>query len=159
MKAAPASNPPNTPRMTATLRRIGFLPRRPLPGGSLLRRRLLSRSGRLPGGGLARSRLWLQASQRRLEVVEDEPDRRVLPRRGRNRGLLVADDEDAAFRSCDLELGQRALARLELLRAGKQLCSRLGQHFGAGRVCQRRARDLSLAVEDDRGLDLRGDLG
>src|SRR5438128_10906705 len=94
MNAAPASSPPTTPRMAAALRRIGLLPRR-LSRRGLLRRGLLLRGGRLPRRRLPSDGLGLDAAQRRLEVVEDEPDRRVRAGRSGDCGLVVSDDEDA----------------------------------------------------------------
>src|SRR6266511_461948 len=82
MKAAPASMPPTTPRMAAALRRILLLPRR----GGLARGGLLLRAGSR-GRLLPRSRLacrcGLETSQRRLEVVEDEPHGRRSDRGAR----------------------------------------------------------------------------
>src|SRR5438552_12141070 len=103
MSAAPATMPPRTPRIAAALRRIGLL---------LSRRRLLFRDRLRRGGGLARAgglpfrRRGLDAPQRGLEVVEDEPDRRIGTRRRRDGRLALAHDEDAALAGCDLELGE-----------------------------------------------------
>src|SRR3954465_680984 len=158
MNAAPASMPATPPRMSAALRRIGLL----LPRSGLLRRRRLSpgtcllRRGRARTLASRRGRFRLRprgldAAERRLEVVEDEADRRIGAGRGGDRRFALADDEDAALPCRDLELRQRRSTRLQLLRRREQL--RCGSCKGLA-VGKRRAGDLALVVEDDGSLDL-----
>src|SRR6478609_6695288 len=157
MNAAPASIPPATPRAAAMLRRIRLLPRCRLPcsclllggrsGGRLLRgrRRLLLRGRTLRGG--------LHASESRLQVVEDEPGRRISAGRRGDGRLAVADDEDAAFARGDLELCEHTLAGLDSLGCGEQRACRLRQLIRPAAVDERRTGDLALLVEDHGGLD------
>src|ERR687887_286416 len=114
--------PPMIPSRTARLRLIGLLPRRCLPRGGLLLRR-----GRtlLPGGGgfSARRglRLRFDAAERRLQVVEDKPDRGIAAGRRDDRGLPVTYDEDASLRGRHLELGQGARSAPEPFGRGEEL--------------------------------------
>jgi hypothetical protein len=112
--------------------------------------------GRGAGRGTRRR---LHAPKRRLQVVEDEADGGIAPGRGRDRRLSLADDEHAALPGGDLELRQGTVSGLDLLGRRQQLRRRLRELAGAARVSERRACDLARLVEDDRGLDLRGDLG
>src|SRR5262245_28718313 len=117
MNAAATSTPARSPRMAAALRRIG-LPLARGAGFARLRGLLVRRAaGLLPRGGrLARGlRLRGDVPQRRLEVVEDEADGGVAPRRGGDARLAVAHDEDAALACRDFQLRERALTRLELV--------------------------------------------
>src|SRR6266511_3180404 len=151
MKAAPASMPPTTPRMAAALRRILLLPRR----GGLARGGLLLRAGSR-GRLLPRSRLacrcGLETSQRRLEVVEDEPHGRIAGRRRGDARLPFAHDEHAALAGGDLELRERALTGLDPVGRGQQLSRGPGQRVRPARVRERRPRHLAFVV--DRGPHL-----
>src|SRR6478752_10087444 len=163
MNAAPASIPPATPRAAAMLRRIRLLPRCRLArsclllggrsGGRLLRggRRLLLRRGTLRGR--------LYASESRLQVVEDEPRRRISAGRRGDGRLAVADDEDAAVARGDLELREHTVAGLESLGCGEQRACRLRELIRPTALGERRTGDLALVAEDHSGLDLGGDLG
>src|ERR687896_676097 len=119
MKAAPASSPPRTPRVAATLRRIGL----PLPRGRLGRRLLLGtcRGRRLLACCRLPRRGRLDTPKRRFEVVENEADRGVAARRGSDARLVVADDEDAPVSGCDLELREQTLPGLELVGGCEEL--------------------------------------
>ena len=87
----PASEPAASTTPVTTLRR-GIVPDRlGAPAWSAFRLRLL---------------LVGDAAQTALQVVEDEPDRRLGGRGRGDRPLLVADDEDTPLGGCDLELGQ-----------------------------------------------------
>src|SRR6266511_785655 len=145
MKAAPASMPPTTPRMAAALRRILLLPRR----GGLARGGLLLRAGSR-GRLLPRSRLacrcGLETSQRRLEVVEDEPHGRIAGRRLGDARLPFAHDEHAALAGGDLELRERALTGLDPVGRGQQLSRGPGQRVGPARVRERRPRHLAAMI-------------
>ena len=84
------------------LRRIRLLSRRGLARRSLL---LGGARGLLPRGRLPRRRRFrLDAAQRGLEVVEDEPDRRIAARRGQDGRGTVPDDEDTSLSRGHLEL-------------------------------------------------------
>src|SRR3954466_15643162 len=112
MNAAPISMPSATPRTADALRRIRLLVSR---RRRLLRGRLRSRLRRRLrlGSGLRfwlRLRRRLDAAERVLEVVEDEPDgRRRRSRRG-DRQLALARDEDTSLAGRDLELRQHRIA-------------------------------------------------
>src|SRR6266536_1496030 len=161
MNAAPASIPPSTPSSAAALRRILLLPgRRRLARGSLLLRSRGRRRGRLlPRGGLLRRRCLLDAAQRGLEVVKDEPDRRIGTRRRGDRSVALAHDEDAALPRRNLELRQWALTRPDVLCRNEELLGSSRQRVCAYGVPDRGPGDLALVVEDDGGPDLRRDLG
>src|SRR5919201_4810912 len=175
MNAAPASIPPRRPTITAALRRILLFPgfrfraRRGLAlrtgrrRGLLLRRgrflRLRFRRGRCPPRPALRCWRRLDIAKRRLEVVEDETNRRIPRRRRRDTGLPVPDDEDAAFAGRHLELRQRTLAAPHRLGGTEQLSRGPGELLALPRIPERRACHRPRLVEDDGSFDLRGDLG
>src|SRR5207245_1292242 len=158
MNAAPASMPPATPSSAAALRRIQLLPRRsslPRRGCLLGRCRLLRRSflrRRLPLG------FGQDLTQGALEVVENKPDSGL--RRGRrcDPRLALADDEDTAFQRRDLQLAQWAVAGGDAVRQFQEIRGGAGELRRPSRIVERGARDLALVVEDNGGLNLRGDL-
>src|SRR6266704_6195531 len=89
--SVPASEPAPSRTPVRTLRlRIGFL--RPA-------RRLAPR-----GRAFLRRGRSVEVPQAALEVVEDEPDRRLRLRRRRDQAIAVPDDEDAPALERDLEL-------------------------------------------------------
>src|SRR5712691_949472 len=160
MKAAPASIPPTTPRIPATLRRIRLLPRRRLAGGGLLLRgRGRSGSGGLLAWGSGLSRRRPHIAKRGLQVVEDEPHGGIAARRRGDAGFPVANHEDAALARGHLELGQRTLTGPDVLGSREELRGGFRQLVRPAGVRERGAGDLPFFVEDDRGLDLRGDFG
>src|SRR6266567_3665754 len=146
MNAAPASIPPTTPRSAAMLRRIGLLPRCRLARRCLLLRgaRRLLGCGRLPRRDclLLRLGLWLHVAQGRLEVVEDEPGRRIVARRRRDDGLAVPHHEDTALAGRDLELCQRAFSGLQLFGAGEEPPGCLRELVSPRRFPERGGGDL-----------------
>src|SRR5918999_3804510 len=110
----PRTLPIAVPSARALRRPIGLA----LLGGGLLGRRLLCRrllGCRLLGRRLLRwgallLRLVPGCPQRGPQVVEDEPRCRLGRRRRRDRLVVLENDEDAALRGCDFELGElRAL--------------------------------------------------
>src|SRR5438132_9571618 len=117
----PASDPAASRKPVSSLRLgTGLALALALPG---------SRLGLLCRPPRTRLRLLLArgAAQAALQVVEDEPDRRLGARRRRDHPPLVADDEDAAFRRRRLELRERApVVPAHLLRGGQQRTRPLG---------------------------------
>src|SRR5205823_14555219 len=126
-------------------RLIGLLlPRRPRPRLGL---RLRLRRG-----------LLTEAAQAALEVVEDEPDRRLLARRRRDHAVAVRDHKNAPAAQRDVELDElQAFLGPMLLGRAQELERRLRQPAGA-LVVDRRGDDRPLAIEDDSRLDLGRDL-
>src|SRR5947208_9285112 len=95
-----------------------------------------------------------------MEVVEDEADRRLRPRRRDDAARALPDHEDAPVDGRRLELRQLAVA------AGAQPLGRPEQVGGGLRelpapllAVEGRRRDLAALVEEDRGSDLGRDLG
>src|SRR3954447_5377444 len=157
MNAAPASMPPATPRAAAMLRRIRLFPRRRLAGSRLL---LGGRSGGLLLRGGRRLLLCrrtlrggLDASERRLQVVEDEPGGRISAGRRGDGRLAVANDEDAPFSRGDLELHEQTFAALDSIGRGEQGDCRLRKLVRPALLGERRTGDIALVVEDHGGLD------
>src|SRR5207245_862636 len=99
------------------------------------------------------------AAQAALQVVENEADRRPRGRRRGDRAAAVAGDEDATSERRRLELRQG------LPRPGPDAAGR-GEELLRGTcdpgrtvlVGERRSGHGTAVVEEDGGLDLRGDL-
>src|SRR4051794_37536472 len=126
-----------------------------------LRIGLLRFRRRLALGRLAflRSR-GLELAQAALQVVEDEPDRRLRRRRRRDQTIAVPNDEDTSGLQRDLELSELAAIRPVALLLGlrQQRLGLLCHPFRALVVGQRGADDFTAAFEDNRSADLRRDL-
>src|SRR5918998_460023 len=96
----PRTLPIAVPSARALRRPIGLAPL----GGGLLGCRLLGR--RLLCWRALLLRLVPGCPQRGPQVVEDEPRCRLGRRRRRDRLVVLENDEDAALRGCDFELGE-----------------------------------------------------
>src|SRR5437763_158623 len=99
------------------------------------------------GGRALRLCRCAQLAEAALEVVEDEPDRRLRRRRRCDQRLAVADDEDAAALERDLELCELS-ARVAGLPRVEELARLPSDLAGARLVAQGRAEDFPAPVED-----------
>src|SRR5919197_3041363 len=75
----------------------------------------------------------VDAAQAALQVVEDEPDRRLRPRGRDDAARAVTDDEDAPRQRRHLQLGQLALARAQRL-CGREELAGAAYELGGARL-------------------------
>src|SRR5437660_2368920 len=141
----PATEPAPSSMPVRTLRlRIGLLGSR--RGLALRRSSLLGRRGRR-----------FELAQAALQVVEDEPYRRLRRGRRRDQPVAVPDDEDAAALEGDLELRELVAAvgwTALLLGFRQQLLGFLCHSLCTLLIRQRGADDLTAALEDHSSANL-----
>ena len=97
-----------------------------------------------------------------LEVVEDEADRRVGPRRRDDQAAVAAHGEDAARRASRPRAGSGRAGRVPSASCVGLLEQPRGpprRTAPRGRVVDRRGQDRAVLVDDRHLGDLRGDLG
>src|SRR4051794_36605150 len=103
MSTEPAAEPTASVTAPTTLRLRRAIAALLCPGGAV---------GLPDDRRLGRARRAIERVERRLEVVEDEPHRRIGGRGGEQHVALVAHDEDAALAGRQLDLRQRVAAEV-----------------------------------------------